>query len=245
MSDPALDPRESRRRACLEAMGIPCYLLRSPRQQLPSPSVTSQETPVSAPQTQPKPKEPSVAEMDWDQLEAAVRGCRGCDLHVSRKQAVLGVGKRDAELMIVGEAPGAEEDRLGEPFVGRAGKLLDNMLAAIGLHRGEVYIANILKCRPPGNRNPSVEEAAACAPYLQRQLALVAPRVILALGGVAAHNLLATEESVGRLRGRLHPLPGGEGEVLVTYHPAYLLRRPEEKAKAWADLQQLWRLLHE
>ncbi len=243
MSESVLDPREARRRACLQAMGIPCYLLRRSPEKPASTSPAGNET--TSPTPMPAEAGTPVAGMDWEQLEAAVRNCRACDLHAIRKQAVPGVGKRDAELMIVGEAPGAEEDRLGEPFVGRAGKLLDNMLTAIGLHRNQVYIANILKCRPPGNRNPSVEEAAACAPYLQRQMALVAPRVILALGGVAAHNLLATDESVGRLRGRLHTLPDGTGRVLVTYHPAYLLRRPEAKAKAWTDLQQLWRLLHD
>jgi DNA polymerase len=183
--------------------------------------------------------------MDWEALEQAVAGCSACDLCRSRRNTVFGVGLRDADLMIVGEAPGAEEDRQGKPFVGRAGELLNAMLAAIGLRREQVYIANILKCRPPGNRNPTVDEAAACAPFLQRQLELVAPRVVLAVGGVAAHNLLATDESVGRLRGRSHRLPGADVPVLVTYHPAYLLRRPEEKAKSWVDLQKLHGLLHE
>jgi uracil-DNA glycosylase len=146
-----------------------------------------------------------------------------------------------ARLMIVGEAPGADEDRLGEPFVGRAGQLLTAMLRAIGLGRGQVYIANILKCRPPGNRDPLPEEAACCEPFLLRQVALVRPRVILAAGRVAAQHLLKSSDPVGRLRGQQHRL--GDIPLLVTYHPAYLLRSPEEKAKAWQDLQHLARLL--
>ncbi len=203
------------------------------------------EQPTVPAQNLPASRDEPVAGLDWEELEQAVAGCCACGLCKTRRNTVFGVGNREAELMIIGEAPGAEEDRQGEPFVGRAGELLNNMLAAIGLGRDRVYIANILKCRPPGNRNPSVEEAAACAPFLQRQLELVAPRVVLAVGGVAAHNLLATDESVGRLRGRRHRLPGSDVPVLVTYHPAYLLRRPEEKAKSWVDLQSLHRFLHE
>jgi len=247
MSEPAETSREALRRACLQAMGIPRYRLRDRVEVEPVAVATAveEEAPFAG-ETPARPQggmDDAVARMDWQALETAVAGCRACGLCKTRRNTVFGVGDRSAELMIVGEAPGAEEDRKGEPFVGRAGMLLDNMLAALGLQRRQVYIANILKCRPPGNRNPSVEEAAACAPYLQRQIELVAPRMILAVGGVAAHNLLATEESVGRLRGRAHLLPGGSREVLVTYHPAYLLRRPEEKAKAWADLQLLARLL--
>jgi len=247
MSEPAETPRETLRRACLQAMGITRYRLRDRIEAEPVAVATAveEEAPLAG-ETPARPQggtDDAVARMDWQALEAAVAGCRACGLCKTRRNTVFGVGDRSAELMIVGEAPGAEEDRKGEPFVGRAGMLLDNMLAALGLQRRQVYIANILKCRPPGNRNPSVEEAAACAPYLQRQIELVAPRMILAVGGVAAHNLLATEESVGRLRGRAHLLPGGSREVLVTYHPAYLLRRPEQKAKAWADLQLLARLL--
>ncbi len=234
MSEATDANRQARIASCLRAMGIVRYRLRS-RQDAGG---SSEAEPV------PRPAASSPAEMDWGELEKAVAGCRACKLCESRRNTVFGVGDRSADLMIVGEAPGAEEDRKGEPFVGRAGMLLDNMLAAIGLQRQQVYIANILKCRPPGNRNPTVEEAAACAPYLQRQIELVAPRLVLAVGGVAAHNLLSTDESVGRLRGCAHRLPHGDREVLVTYHPAYLLRRPEEKAKAWADLQLLARRLH-
>lgn len=249
-----------RRRHCLEAMGITRYVLRSrggaaeasaeppaAAEPVPAPSVAEPEPepPERAPAVREVPAATGVAAMDWEALEQAVAGCRACELCRTRRNTVFGVGDHQADLMIVGEAPGAEEDRQGKPFVGRAGELLNAMLAAIGLQREQVYIANILKCRPPGNRNPTVEEAAACAPFLQRQLELVAPRVVLAVGGVAAHNLLATDESVGRLRSRAHRLPGSDLPVLVTYHPAYLLRRPEEKAKSWVDLQNLYRLLHE
>jgi len=234
---------DERRRACLDAMGIVRWVRRAPPQ---GDGVvreeSSPETPVS-PRPSAEPAE-GVASLDWEALRQAVEGCRACGLCDSRSRTVFGVGDEQASLMIVGEAPGAEEDRQGIPFVGRAGELLTNMLRAIGLAREQVYIANILKCRPPGNRNPTVEEAAACAPWLRRQIELVSPQVILAVGGVAAHNLLATDESVGRLRRDLHRLPDGEVPVLVTYHPAYLLRRPEEKAKAWADLQKLHGLLH-
>ncbi len=177
-----------------------------------------------------------VADMDWEALEAAVAGCLRCGLHAGRTRTVFGVGNREADLLIIGEAPGAEEDRRGEPFVGRAGKLLDAMLAALGLDRRSVFIANILKCRPPQNRDPRPEEAATCAPYLARQIELISPRLILAVGRVAAQNLLQTEAPLGRLRGRLHRLEPAGVPVLVTYHPAFLLRRLESKAEAWRDL---------
>ncbi len=181
--------------------------------------------------------------LDWDALRAAVVHCQACGLHQTRTQTVFGVGDQRARLMIVGEAPGAEEDRQGEPFVGRAGQLLTAMLAAIGFARDQVYIANIIKCRPPGNRDPHVEETAACQPFLHRQIALIRPSLILSVGRISAHNLLGTEEPVGRLRGRTHRFEPGGIPLLVTYHPAYLLRRPQEKAKAWQDLQAAFRLL--
>ena len=158
---------------------------------------------------------------------------------------MFGVGDHNANLLVIGEAPGADEDRLGEPFVGRAGKLLDAMLEAIGFARDQVYIANIVKCRPPGNRDPHAEEAAACRPYLLRQIELIQPALILSAGRVSAHNLLGTDLSVGRLRGRVHRLDPGNVPLIVTYHPAYLLRRPQEKAKSWQDLQSAWRLLND
>jgi uracil-DNA glycosylase family 4 len=173
---------------------------------------------------------------DWSALEAEVPACTACALHKSRTQTVLGVGDRDADWLLVGEAPGAEEDRLGEPFVGQAGKLLDNMLAAIGLARGEnVYIANVLKCRPPGNRNPEPGEVAQCTPFLLRQIALIQPRIIVAMGRFAAQTLLGSDATIASLRGRIHRYAGVP--LVVTYHPAYLLRNLPDKAKAWTDLQ--------
>ena len=178
---------------------------------------------------------PDIADMDWPALRDAVRECRRCDLCKQRKQAVFGVGNEAAPWLFVGEGPGADEDEHGEPFVGQAGKLLDNMLAAIGLRRGrEAYIANVVKCRPPGNRTPTPQEAQACAPYLDRQIALIKPRLIVALGKTAATRLLGSEASLASQRGRLHSLRGIP--VVVTYHPAYLLRSLPEKAKAWEDL---------
>jgi DNA polymerase len=181
--------------------------------------------------------------MDWPALGEAVRSCRACVLCETRAQTVFGVGDKTADLMIIGEAPGAEEDRKGEPFVGRAGQLLDLMLAAIGIGREQVYIANILKCRPPGNRDPRPEESAACRGFLMRQIQLVAPRVVLSVGRVSAQNLLETDEAVGRLRGRWFELAPDSVPLTVTYHPSYLLRSPEQKAKAWQDLQQVARRL--
>lgn len=172
----------------------------------------------------------------WEELEAAVARCTRCALAENRAHTVFGVGSREARWMIVGEAPGAQEDRLGEPFVGRAGKLLDAMLAALGTRREEVFITNIVKCRPPGNRDPKPEEAAACRGYLLAQIEHIRPKLMLALGRVAAQQLLGVQTPVGRLRGRVHEGPGG-CPLVVTYHPAYLLRTPAAKRQAWADLQ--------
>ncbi|HEY8354727.1 MAG TPA: uracil-DNA glycosylase [Methylophilaceae bacterium] len=176
-----------------------------------------------------------IHRMDWQTLQSCVRDCTACELAATRTQTVFGVGDPQADWMVIGEAPGAEEDRKGEPFVGQAGKLLDNMLAAIGLKRGEnVYIANIVKCRPPGNRDPQGGEIDQCEPFLERQLALIQPKLIVAVGRVSAQTLLQTDASVGALRGRLHRYQGIP--VIVTYHPAYLLRNLPDKAKAWEDL---------
>jgi len=175
--------------------------------------------------------------LGWTELERRVAGCVACELHRSRTQTVFGTGSREADLMVIGEAPGADEDRQGEPFVGRAGQLLNAMLRAIGLSREEVYIANILKCRPPRNRDPRPEEVAACEAYLHRQVELVRPRVILALGRIAAHNLLKTDAPLGRMRGRRYTYSDTEIPVVVTYHPAYLLRNPADKRKTWQDLK--------
>ncbi|MES2354258.1 MAG: uracil-DNA glycosylase [Pseudomonadota bacterium] len=176
-----------------------------------------------------------ILKMEWPDLKAAVAGCVACKLHTARNKTVFGVGDENASWLFVGEGPGADEDRQGEPFVGQAGKLLDNMLAAIDLRRGEdVYIANIVKCRPPGNRNPEPDEAQSCEPYLTRQIQLIKPKLIVALGKTAIQNLLGTDAAVGSLRGRLHQYQ--QIPLLVTYHPAYLLRTPGDKARAWEDL---------
>jgi DNA polymerase len=183
----------------------------------------------------PKDRSEYIALMDWASLKAKVKGCTDCKLRAGCTQTVFGVGDEQADWLLVGEAPGAEEDRLGEPFVGQAGRLLDNMLAAISLSRGKnVYIANVIKCRPPGNRNPEPDEVATCSPYLLRQIALIQPKLILAMGRFAAQTLLNTDATIASLRGRVHSYAGVP--LVVTYHPAYLLRTLPDKAKAWADL---------
>jgi len=184
----------------------------------------------------------AAASAGWDELRALVAACRACGLCKQRNQAVFGVGAESGPWLFVGEGPGADEDEQGEPFVGQAGRLLDNMLAAMGCRRGQdTYIANVVKCRPPGNRTPTTEEAAACAPFLDRQIDLVAPKLIVALGKSAIVRLLATEASVASLRGKVHRYRGIP--VVVTYHPAYLLRSLPEKAKAWEDLTFARRVL--
>jgi len=209
------------RASYLDALGIVAY---GPRR----------ATQPAGPPDAPAAADPAA--LGWEALAAAVHGCRRCELCESRTQAVFGVGDRQARLMIVGEAPGAEEDRQGEPFVGRAGRLLNAMLCAVGLDRERVFIANILKCRPPRNRDPQPAEVAQCMPYLRRQIELISPALILCVGRIAAQNLLATDTPIGRLRGSLHRLETGV-PVIVTYHPAYLLRSPGEKRKAWEDLK--------
>ena len=233
------------REQILREMGLgPVWKLRAASQALP---VEAMASPVSpAPGTAQAPPSgdaapavavtsPRCATMNWDELAAAVAACRHCRLCETRKQAVLGVGDRAADWLFVGEGPGAEEDQRGEPFVGQAGKLLDNMLAAIGLKRGEdVYIANAVKCRPPENRTPAPDEMAACRPYLQRQIELLQPKLIVALGRPAAQTLLQAEVKIAAARGKLHDYHGIP--LVVTYHPAYLLRTLLDKAKAWEDL---------
>jgi DNA polymerase len=259
--EPALSLDE-RQRAMLGEMGVrvwqPAAAERAP---LPSrapgsaaeslmPAIVA--APQSAPVASPIAAEPSptgsTASMDWPGLRAAVAACRACVLCESRKQTVFGVGHPQAHWMVVGEAPGEQEDLRGEPFVGAAGQLLDNMLRAIGVTRAEaaaeglpplqpwqqVYIANTLKCRPPRNRNPERDEMLKCEPFLQRQIELVQPRVILAMGRFAVQTLLRTDEAIGRLRGRVHRYQGVP--TIVTYHPAYLLRNLPDKARAWEDL---------
>ena len=205
------------------------------------PASVARAAPVSLPRALPA----EIAAMDWEALQRAVAGCQACGLCQSRKNTVFGVGDRQARWLVVGEAPGENEDLQGEPFVGQAGQLLDNMLKAVGLNRQAtgaqgVYIANVLKCRPPANRNPQSEEVLQCEPYLRRQVALLRPQIILALGRFAAQSLLQSSVPdidtlpLGKLRGQVHHYEGVP--VIVSYHPAYLLRTPQDKAKAWVDL---------
>ena len=183
----------------------------------------------------------------WDEIAAEVAACVKCPLSACRTRTVFGVGDRNAHWLIVGEAPGADEDRQGEPFVGRAGQLLNSMLRGIGLEREQVFIANVLKCRPPNNRDPQPAEVEQCMPYLERQVALLKPRIMLAVGRIAAQNLLATDTPIGKLRGKVHAFGAAGTPLVVTYHPAYLLRSPTEKRKAWEDLKfarSVYRGLH-
>jgi uracil-DNA glycosylase family 4 len=178
-----------------------------------------------------------VATLGWEDLRQRVAGCMLCELHKTRTQSVFGVGDYNAQWLFIGEAPGGDEDRQGEPFVGRAGQLLNNMIRAVGLRREKVFIANILKCRPPKNRDPLPHESQACRPYLRRQIELLDPKIIVALGRIAAQNLLQTDIPIGKMRGRRYFYESSHIPVVVTYHPAYLLRSPQEKRKAWHDLQ--------
>ena len=244
-------PVKTRREKMLEEMGLtPVWRQRG--------SAPAEEAPAAAPEAISESPRPGIApearitnhesritesgdrratimRMAWPALKAAVSGCTECALHAKRNKTVFGVGDENADWLFVGEGPGADEDAQGEPFVGQAGKLLDSMLGAIRLKRGEnVYIANLVKCRPPGNRNPEQSEALACEPYLHRQIDLIRPKLIVALGKVAAANLLATDASVASMRGRVHRYRGTA--LIVTYHPAYLLRSLQDKAKAWVDL---------
>lgn len=229
-----IDPQ--RRAAYLDALGIDRWELRH---QAPLPVGD-----VSVP-TVAMSMATSIAGDPWSELKRCVADCARCDLHRSRTQAVFGVGDPKAQWMVIGEAPGAEEDRQGEPFVGAAGQLLNAMLAAIDLPRETVFIANILKCRPPDNRDPRPEEIAECLPYLHQQIEQVAPRIILAFGRVAAQSLLGTETTLGRLRGETHRYGPRQIPVIVTYHPAYLLRTPGDKRKAWEDLKLARRVFAE
>ena len=217
----------------------------TPRRVPASPKVLAPREPlpprdVIAPRDADAPRDSAAAReagVDWPELRARVAACTRCALCNTRTQTVFGVGSQTAEWLIVGEAPGAEEDRQGEPFVGRAGQLLNSMLRAIGLAREQVYIANVLKCRPPGNRDPSPSEAAECLPYLEQQIALLKPKIMLAVGRIASQNLLHTEVTLGRLRQQVHRFGLSQVPLVVTYHPAYLLRTPTDKRKAWEDLK--------
>jgi DNA polymerase len=257
---------DARQRAMLEEMGVrvfapqadPVETVEAPGELAASrPSAVGSPTSVpvraplapAAPERAPSPagsreRDPAIAQLDWEPLRQAVAACEACKLCSGRTNTVFGVGDLRAELMVVGEAPGENEDLQGEPFVGQAGKLLDNMLRALGVSRRQgVYIANVLKCRPPGNRNPEPDEIAQCEPFLRRQVELLRPKIILAMGRFAVQTLLQSNEPVGRLRGRVHRYQ--EVPLVVTYHPAYLLRNLPDKAKAWADLCLAQSLLRE
>jgi DNA polymerase len=237
--------RDPRQQAYLRAMGIDVWVPRNLDATVVESPVIKESIPPSPKAVTEQAKELILPDKDvfdvhtlgWSALMQQVENCQLCELHATRTQAVFGVGNQQADWLIIGEAPGADEDRQGEPFVGRAGQLLNEMLKAIGLQREQVYIANILKCRPPNNRDPKPEEAASCSPYLQRQIELIQPKVILALGRIAAQRLLQCNTSLARLRGQVHHLDTSPSPVIVTYHPAYLLRSPAEKRKAWQDLQ--------
>jgi DNA polymerase len=216
------------RRQYLDALGLTSWVLRS----APVGSCASAAAPARATNALGDSERGG-----WEELRARVAGCTRCKLSSTRTQTVFGVGDPRAEWLVVGEAPGADEDLKGEPFVGRAGQLLNAMLRAIGLARGEVYIANVLKCRPPGNRDPEGEEARECMPYLEEQIALLRPRIMLAVGRIAAQNLLKTDAPLGRLRRQVHTFGESRVPLVVTYHPGYLLRTPADKRKAWEDLK--------
>jgi len=236
------------REQMLAEMGItPIWRLRAAAPAgLPGEQVAAVPVATAAPVAKAAPAREAVAvdALDWPELAARVVACKACPLCEQRRQAVLGVGDLDPDWLFIGEGPGAEEDVKGEPFVGQAGKLLDNMLAALGIARGKkVYIGNAVKCRPPGNRTPEAAEMAACRPWLERQIALLRPRVIVLLGKAAVHSLLHDDKSLASLRGRRFEYQGIP--VIVTYHPAYLLRNLPEKAKAWEDLLFARRCLRE
>lgn len=211
---------ETDRLSYLDALGIDVWRSRDTEEESAAAEADMVEVPLET----------------WEHIRAAVSNCQKCDLHQTRTKTVFGVGSEMADWMIVGEAPGAEEDRRGEPFVGRAGKLLDEMLRAVGLDRQTVFIANVLKCRPPDNRDPKTNESSQCRVYLDRQIELIQPKIIIAVGRIAAQLLLDTDAPLGRLRGQLHHIGAARTPVVATYHPAYLLRSPTQKRKAWQDL---------
>jgi uracil-DNA glycosylase family 4 len=242
---------DARQAAYLHALGVDVYVPRDVASR-PLDDVHAPAPPLQHGSPEPPPAEDadvgelvrapaaeqSAAVLDWPALREAVAACQRCDLHQTRTQAVFGVGNPQARWMFIGEAPGQEEDRQGEPFVGRAGQLLNAMIRALGMRREDVFIANVLKCRPPGNRDPRPAEAASCRQYLERQVELVDPTIVIAVGRIAAQDLLATDTPIAKLRGRVHAFGSRAWPLIVTYHPAYLLRSPGEKRKAWADLLQ-------
>jgi uracil-DNA glycosylase family 4 len=250
-----MDP--ARRHRYLAALGVEPWSLRRAAAPQGHSVQVSEAPPVPAPEPAPQRpipeavavlappavREPAPAH-GWDSLRAAVAACRQCRLCETRTNTVFGVGPERAPLMVVGEGPGADEDAKGEPFVGRAGKLLDEMLRAIGRSRqSDTFIANVVKCRPPGNREPAEDEAEACRAFLEGQLRLVQPKLIVALGRVAAQRLLATDTPIGKMRGQTYHWGPQRTPLMVTYHPAYLLRNPSDKAKSWEDLKRIHRFL--
>jgi uracil-DNA glycosylase len=256
--------KPARRKSYLKALGVEVWVSRdavhaeaSVAVEAPPVAATAvvREAPTAAPRvlrSEPPAAVPRVAEpspaiavsTDWTGLRTAVKDCQRCKLCATRTNTVFGVGPENAPLMVVGEGPGADEDASGEPFVGRAGKLLDEMLAAIGRSRRDnTFIANVVKCRPPGNRDPEADEVDACRPYLEQQIRLVKPKLIVALGRIAAQRLLATDQPLSKLRGPMHSYGAEQTPLFITYHPAYLLRSPREKAKSWDDLKKVWRHL--
>lgn len=253
----------ARRKTYLKALGVEQWVSRDTApsvSEAPLVLAAAPATPVEPEMPAPRRKSPAAATasvplapaaaplppvpQDWAGLRAAVSDCRRCKLCETRTQTVFGVGPETAPLMVVGEGPGADEDAQGEPFVGRAGKLLDEMLRAIGRSRSDnVFIANVVKCRPPGNRDPEADEVEACRPYLEQQIKLIKPKLIVGLGRIAAQRLLATDQPLSKLRGPMHSYGDTRTPLFITYHPAYLLRSPREKAKSWDDLKKVWRFL--
>jgi DNA polymerase len=228
---------KTRRRPAVAAAVVTASVAAGIEVAAPDAAVVGSAAPMLAPAepaTDAAARAPAAA---WEALRSQVSRCTRCELCQTRTQTVFGVGNQRAELLVIGEAPGADEDRQGEPFVGRAGQLLNSMLRAMGHPRESVYIANVLKCRPPGNRDPKPAEVACCLPYLQQQVDMIQPRLMLAVGRIAAQNLLATDTPIGRLRGHVHRFGARATPLIVTYHPAYLLRSPSEKRKAWIDLK--------
>lgn len=229
----------SRRKAVLAELGVQTWSRRHP------PPKAKKQAAVAETLEPKKTAAAGLVPSDWAGLRAAVKDCRACRLCETRTQTVFGVGPESASLMVVGEGPGADEDASGQPFVGRAGKLLDEMLKAIGHSRStNTYIANVVKCRPPENREPAEDEAEACRGFLEQQITLVKPKLILALGRTAAQRLLKTDEALAKLRGPMHTWGSAATPLMITYHPAYLLRSPGEKAKSWEDLKKAHRFLN-
>jgi len=250
--------QNARQQQYLDAMGILRWQLRDRESLLDTgvvqgadelPSGEAISTQVSSDKVvepgTPDDRHSDVSTLDWDALQFRVSHCTACDLHAGRTQTVFGVGDHNADWLVIGEAPGADEDAQGEPFVGRAGQLLNAMLLACGLKREQVFIANILKCRPPDNRDPRPEEVVSCESFLMRQIELIQPKLILAVGRIAAQNLLQCDTPIGKLRGKVHQFRDTRIPLIATYHPAYLLRSPAEKRKAWQDLQLAMRTTRE